>query len=75
MKFCGDLLFEEENSGGGGSDDDDGSGSVDSELTFDFESFCRNMGDGDRLTMTYQEKASMITVEDQYSKGSVEVAR
>ena len=74
MKFCSDMLFEEEDSDSIGDDD-----SVDSELTFDFETFCRTLDDederGDETKMTKEEKFSMVTVNEKFSKGSVEVAR
>jgi len=68
MKFCGNMLFEGESNDNG---DDD---SVDSEVTFDFESFCRSLDD-EHQTMTYEEKVGMATVDEKFSKGSVEVAR
>jgi len=71
LRFCGLLLFEKESYDHGDED------SVDSELTFDFESFCRTFDDEPRMSqkMTYEEKAGMATVGEKLSKGSVEVAR
>mmetsp|Transcript_28175 Transcript_28175/g.48610 ORF Transcript_28175/g.48610 Transcript_28175/m.48610 type:complete len:404 (-) Transcript_28175:212-1423(-) len=68
MKFCGDMLFE------GDSNDSQDDDSVDSEVTFDFESFCRTLDD-EHDTMTFEEKVGMVTVDEKFSKGSVEVAR
>ena len=71
MKFCGELLFQDEE-----NDEDNASvNSVDSELTFDFEAFCKSLDDEVEAEMTYEEKVSMVTVNDKYSGGSVEVAR
>ena len=69
LKFCADVLFK-----GDSNDNDDDDSSVDSELTFDFESFCRDLDD-EHDTMTFEEKVSMATVDENFSKGSVEVAR
>mmetsp|Transcript_14923 Transcript_14923/g.26972 ORF Transcript_14923/g.26972 Transcript_14923/m.26972 type:complete len:184 (-) Transcript_14923:129-680(-) len=72
LKFCGNLLFE------GESNDNDDDNSVDSALTFDFESFCKSLDDEPEevsLKMTYDEKVTMITVDDKLCKGSVENAR
>jgi len=72
LKFCGDMLFEGESNYG---DDDN---SVESELTFDFESFCRSLDDESEestLKMTYEEKLTMVTVDAKLCKGSVENAR
>ena len=68
MKFCGDMLFE------GDSNDNGDDDSVGSEVTFNFESFCRDLDD-EHDTMTFEEKAGMATVDENFSKGSVEVAR
>lgn len=70
LKFCADVLFK-----GDSNDNDDDDSSVDSELTFDFESFCRTIVDEGETKMTHDEKADMVTVEEKYSRGSVEVAR
>ena len=81
MKFCGNLLFQEEDDE---SDYDDDEFSVDSELTFDFEAFCKKMSFQEDNTrdsqkkaarMTFMDKATMATVGGQFSHGSVEVAR
>lgn len=70
MKFCAELLFADQNS------TLDEEHSVDSDITFDFETFCREMSENeDTATMSYEEKASMATIDDKYSKGSVDVAR
>ena len=65
MRFCGDLLFhpDEDPDTLDRSKDD---GSVDSELTFDFESFCRQMDEEAELKMSYADKVSMISVEGKY---------
>jgi len=71
LSFCGTLLFQDEESG---SDDSVGSANSD-EDAIDFESFCKTLGTDEEPPMTYEEKCSMITFNDKYSKGSVEVAR
>eukprot|EP01082_Thalassiosira_pseudonana_P004843 g4167.t1 g4167 contig15:479678-481380(+) len=75
MKFCGEVLFamtmnddEEE--------DDDYDDGVDSELTF--EDLCKQIAEEEDAgfhEMTTEDKMSMISVQDKFSKGSVEVAR
>lgn len=62
----------------GESDDNDDSDSVDSEVTCDFESFCKSLNDEPEdysYKMTYDEKMNMVTVDDKICKGSVESAR
>ncbi len=73
LRFCGDLLFEDERKAKGQDDGD----SVDSGVTFDFETFCMSLNEepADSWKMTYEEKASMITVDEKICKGSVEAAR
>ena len=71
LTFCGSLLFADEEA----SKDDSDDGSVDSEVTFDFESFCQGLNDDDAMKMTQEEKASMAIVDDKYSRGSVTSAR
>ena len=72
MKFCATLLFADEESNQDNSDDNS---SVDSDVTFDFEAFCKNLDEDEAVKMSQAEKASMATVDDKYSHGSVEVAR
>mmetsp|Transcript_2574 Transcript_2574/g.5465 ORF Transcript_2574/g.5465 Transcript_2574/m.5465 type:complete len:395 (+) Transcript_2574:155-1339(+) len=71
LKFCAEVLFD------GDSEDktDNDDNSVDSEVTFDFESFARSLDADGPPRMTVAEKMSMITVSEKYSRGSVEVAR
>jgi len=73
LRFCGDLLFEDERKAKGQDDGD----SVDSGVTFDFETFCMSLNEepADSWKMTYEEKASMVTVDEKICKGSVDVAR
>ena len=77
IKFCANLVFGDEEE----DDEDDGSSSVDSDATFDFEDFCKKLDDEEEgpkkksTRMTMKEKLSMVTVDDKYSKGSVDVAR
>ena len=53
--------------------------SVDSELTFDFESFCKSLNEseerGGRTTMSFEDKVTMVSIGEKFSQGSVEVAR
>mmetsp|Transcript_27107 Transcript_27107/g.57573 ORF Transcript_27107/g.57573 Transcript_27107/m.57573 type:complete len:398 (-) Transcript_27107:279-1472(-) len=73
LKFCGEFLFEGET-----NDKGDNEHSVDdSEVTFDFEPFCRSLDmDSDQpKKLAFEEKAGMATVDDKLCKGSVEVAR
>jgi len=71
LNFCGKLLYQDEDDASADSVE-----SIDSnEDTLDFESFCKNLGSDEEPPMTYEEKLSMITVNDKFSKGSVEVAR
>lgn len=68
LKFCGEVLYAEE------EDENDDDDSVDSQVTFDFESFVETLDDkGPRMTMA--EKVSMVHISDKYTRGSVEVAR
>ena len=60
-KFCGDVLFEGDSKNGSGDDN-----SVDSELTIDFESFCRALDDEGGAKMAHDGK-------EKFSRGSVEV--
>ena len=52
-------------------DDDDDASDADAG---DLEAFCKNLDEGN-ASMSYAEKTEMITVADEYSKGSVEMAR
>ena len=72
LKFCASLLFANIESNQENSDDNS---SVDSEVTFDFEAFCKTLEEEEAVKMSHAEKASMATVDDKYSHGSVEVAR
>ncbi len=71
MRFCGNILFEETMH----QDAADDNTSVGSELTFDFDAFCRQLDDDARNKMSHAEKVSMVTVGEKFSQGSVEVAR
>jgi len=69
------MLFEDEEEGDDDKSDED---SADSEVTFDFEAFCKGLDDDGGESsgpMTHEEKMSMATVDEKFSKGSVEVAR
>lgn len=70
MKFLAEMLFEGEIQSGD---------SVCSDLTFDFETFCKSLSEAPdeatSLKMTYAEKASMVSIDEKFSQGSVEVAR
>ena len=68
LKFCGELMFEDD------VDEDDDS--VASEI-MDLETFCKTLNDSDyeQPHMSFGEKAAMITINEKYSRGSVEVAR
>lgn len=76
LKFCADVLFQDEE-----KDDDDDNDSADSELTFDFEAYCKGLGqdeergDDNHFKMSFEDKISMVTIDKKLSKGSVEVAR
>ena len=71
LRFCGDLLFEEYL--GDHEDDDE---SITSEATMGFEAFCESMRDDvPPRRPSFKEQARMITCNDTYSGGSVEVAR
>ena len=65
------MLFEEESRIDEAGDDY----SDDSDLTFDFEASYTNLNDEIGAKMTYEEKVSMVTVDEKLSGGSVEVAR
>ncbi len=71
IKVCGDLLFSEEE-----DESDYDEDSVDSALTFDFDAFCNKMEDktpeGGKKTNAI---ATMLEVGEQWTHGSVEVAR
>lgn len=71
LKFCGDVLYGDDEDEGSDSDDD----SVDSQVTFDFEAFCKEIDEDSAPTMSRKERRSMVTIDDRFSKGSVEVAR
>ena len=70
LKFLGNVLFE-----GDPDDNSDDDNSADSQLTFDFESFCKTMAEEGDTKMTRAEKLSMVTADEKYSVGSVELAR
>ena len=67
LNFCGRLLDDKE------VDDDDDDDASDADAG-DLEAFCKNLDEGN-ASMSYAEKTEMITVADEYSKGSVEMAR
>ena len=74
MKFCAELLFPpDENENDKNTDED----SVDSEVTFDFEAYCRSLDENEDHDhpMSRDDKASMAILDDKFSKGSVDVAR
>jgi len=71
LKFCGEVLFDGDSGDYNNSDDN----SVDSELTFDFESFCKTLNGEDTAKMTTEERMSMVSIGKKYSQGSVEIAR
>lgn len=70
LKFCGDVLYGDEDEGSDSDDD-----SVDSQVTFDFEAFCKEIDEDSAPKMSRKERRSMVTIDDRFSKGSVEVAR
>ena len=70
LKVCGDLLFPEEE-----DESDYDEDSVDSALTFDFEAFCKKMDDTPGGEKKPNAIATMVTVGEQWTHGSVEVAR
>ena len=67
-RFCANLLED-------GEDNEDADDSAASELTEDLEAFCQTFDDDEEPPLTYEEKIGMITVDDKFSQGSVEVAR
>jgi len=71
LKFCGDVLYGDDEDADSDSDDD----SVDSQVTFDFEAFCKEIDEDSPSKMSRKERRSMLTVDAKFSKGSVEVAR
>jgi len=71
LKFCGRMLFPDDENDSANSDDSD----EDDEEIGDLEAFCKTLGEDEEPPLTFEEKMGMITVNEQFSKGSVEVAR
>mmetsp|Transcript_11389 Transcript_11389/g.24702 ORF Transcript_11389/g.24702 Transcript_11389/m.24702 type:complete len:401 (-) Transcript_11389:206-1408(-) len=71
LKFCGDVLYGDDEDEDNGNDDV----SVDSQVTFDFEAFCQEIDEDSPHRMSRNERRSMVTIDEKFSKGSVEVAR
>lgn len=85
LKFCEEVLFEDSEDAANDGDDDS-VGSDNSDLTFDFESFCNDLKDegdnnGGRGSQRMSRAArktmvrDMVTIGDKFSQGSVDKAR